>query len=71
MRKWAVFALRAEVLRHLLGLPSFRAYSRMLAGSDLLTDFCGVRTLEGIKMDVKKAPWSGLQSFLTRRGWRG
>jgi len=51
--EWAVFALRAEVLRHLLGLPSFRAYSRMLAGSDLLTDFCGVRTLEGIKWTSK------------------
>ena len=47
--EFAVFALRSEVLRHLLGLPSLRAYSRMLAGSDLLADFCGVRTLEGIK----------------------
>lgn len=50
---WAVFALRAEVLRHLLGLPSFRSYSRSLAGSDLLADFCGVRTLEGIKWTSK------------------
>jgi len=51
--EFAVFALRSEVLRHLLGLPSFRAYSRMLAGSDLLADFCGVRTLEGIKWTSK------------------
>ena len=50
---WSVFCLRAEVLRHLLGLPSFRAYSRMLAGSDLLADFCGVRTIEGIKWTSK------------------
>ena len=50
---FAVFALRAEVLRHLLGLPSFRAFSRLLAGSDLLADFCGVLTLEGIKWTSK------------------
>lgn len=49
----AIFALRAELLRHVLGLPSFRAYSRMLASSDLLSDFCGVRTLEGIKWTSK------------------
>jgi hypothetical protein len=50
---WSLFALRAEVLRHLLGLPSFRAYSKSLAGSDLLADFCGVLTLEGIKWSSK------------------
>jgi len=50
---WSVFCLRAEVLRHLLGLPSFRSYSRLLAGSDLFADFCGVRTIEGIKWTSK------------------
>jgi len=44
-----VFAFRAEWLRHLLNLPSFRAYSRMLASSDLLADFCGILTIERIK----------------------
>lgn len=51
--QFAIFALRAEVLRHVVGLPSFRAFSRMLASSDLLSDFCGVRTLEGIKWTSK------------------
>lgn len=50
---FAVFALRAEVLRHLLGLPSFRSFSRLLAGSNLLADFCGVLTLEGIERTSK------------------
>jgi thioesterase domain-containing protein len=50
---WAIFALRAEVLRHLLGLPSFRSFSRSLASSDLLADFCGVLTLAGIKRTSK------------------
>jgi len=51
--EFALFALRAELLRHVLGLPSFRSYSKMLASSDLLADFCGVRTLEGIKWTSK------------------
>lgn len=51
--EFAIFALRAELLRHLLGLPSFRAFSRALACSDLLADFCGARTLEGIKRTSK------------------
>jgi hypothetical protein len=32
----------------LLGNMSFRKLSRSIAASDLLADFCGVRTLEGI-----------------------
>ena len=51
--EFAVFAFRAELLRHLLNLPSFRAYSRMLASSDLLADFCGILTIEGIKWSSK------------------
>lgn len=48
-----VVALRMEVLRHLLGLPSFRALSRSLASSDLLADFCGILELDGIKWSSK------------------
>ena len=42
-RKFALKALRMEVLRMLLRNPSFRPFSRMVASSDLLADFCGVR----------------------------
>ncbi len=45
----AIKALRFEVLRGHLGNLSFRKLSRTIASSDLLADFCGVRTLEGIK----------------------
>jgi len=33
--EFAPTALRMELLRHLLGLPSFRSFSKSLAGSDL------------------------------------
>lgn len=47
--EFALKALRFEVLRMLLGNMSFRKLSRSISASDLLADFCGVRTLEGIK----------------------
>ena len=48
-RRFALKALRVETLRMLLGNPSFRQFSRTVAASDLLADFCGVRRLDGIK----------------------
>ncbi|MCC5023011.1 MAG: hypothetical protein J6386_09560 [Candidatus Synoicihabitans palmerolidicus] len=42
-------ALRVNVLRMLLGNMPFRQLSRTIASSDLLADFFGVRTIEGIK----------------------
>lgn len=48
-RQFALKALRVETLRMLLGNPSFRQFSRMVASSDLLADFCGVRRLDGIR----------------------
>lgn len=48
-REFALKALRVELLRMLLGNPSFRAFSRTVAASDLLADFCGVRRLDGIR----------------------
>ena len=45
----AVESLRLEVLRHLLGMPSFREFSRTVCASDLLSDFCGLRRLDGIR----------------------
>jgi hypothetical protein len=48
-RQFALKALRVEVLRMLLGNPAFRPFSRMVAASDLLADFCGVRRIDGIR----------------------
>lgn len=53
--QFAVYALRAELLRHMLGLPGFESFSMTLAGSDLLTDFCGCRTIEGIRWTSKSS----------------
>ena len=61
--EFAIYALRAELLRHLLGLPSFEAYSVTLAGSDLLTDFCGCRTIEGIRWTSKTSLHRASQLF--------
>ena len=46
--EWAVKALRIQTLRMLLGNPAYRVFSRMVAGSDLLADFCRVREIDGI-----------------------
>ena len=43
----AVYSNRVGLLRHLLGLPGFKAYSMTLASSDRLTDGC--RSLLGVK----------------------
>lgn len=48
-REFALKALRVEILRMLLGNPAFRPFSRTVAASDLLADFCGVRRLDGIR----------------------
>jgi hypothetical protein len=47
--QFALKALRVEVLRMLLGNPGFRPFSRAVASSDLLADFCGVRRIDGIR----------------------
>jgi hypothetical protein len=48
-RQFALKALRVEALRMLLGNPPFRQFSRTVAASDLLADFCGVRRIDGIR----------------------
>jgi hypothetical protein len=65
--EFALFSLRAEVLRHLRQLPSFREYSRMLATSDLFADFCGIRTIEGIKWTSKSTLARASQFFSTEQ----
>lgn len=37
----------------MLGLPGFRPFSRQVASSDLLANFCGLLTIEGIKWSSK------------------
>lgn len=55
-RKRAAFApvaLRMELLRHLLGVRSFREFSVDLCRGERLADFCGILTIEGIKWSSK------------------
>ena len=53
--EFAVYALRVELLRQMLGVPSFEAFSVTLASSDLLTDFCGCRSIAGIRWTSKSS----------------
>ena len=53
--EFAVYALRVELLRHMLGVPGFEAFSVTLASSDLLTDFCGCRSIAGIRWTSKSS----------------
>src|ERR1035438_9459547 len=48
-KRFALKALRVEVLRMLLGNMPFRRFSRTVASSDLLADFCGARQIDGIR----------------------
>jgi hypothetical protein len=61
---FALKALRVETLRMLLGNPSFREFSRTVAASDLLADFCGVRRLDGIR-GVSKSTLERASKFFT------
>lgn len=51
--KMAVEALRIELLRHVLGVPSFRLLSQQIAASDLLASFCGLLGIDGIRRTSK------------------
>ncbi len=53
--EFGLYALRAEVLRQMLGAPSFEAFSVTLASSDLLSDFCGCRSIAGIRWTSKSS----------------
>jgi IS5 family transposase len=68
--EFALFSLRAEVLRHLRQLPSFREYSKMLATSDLLADFCRIRLIDGIKWSSKSTLERASKFFGTEQ-WQG
>lgn len=51
--QFAVESLRLEILRHLLGRPSLRVFSVKVCQSDMLADFCGLLSLEGINKASK------------------
>ena len=53
--EFGLYALRAEVLRQMLGTPGFEAFSVTLASSDLLSDFCGCRSIAGIRWTSKSS----------------
>lgn len=65
----AIFALRVQVLRHVLGDLSLRDFSCRLSQSDLLGDFVGVRTLEGIR-GVSKSTLERATRYLPEEGVR-
>ena len=53
--EFAVYSLRVELLRQMLGAPGFEAYSMTLSTSDLYSDFCGCRTIDGIRWTSKSS----------------
>jgi len=63
-KQFAVKALRVQVLKAMLGNPSYRSFSRMVASSELLADFCGVRRLDGIR-GVAKSTLERASKFFT------
>jgi len=68
--EFAVFSLRAEVLRHLRGLPSFREFSRMLATNDFLADFCRIRQVDGIIKWSSKSTLDRASKFFDASQWQ-
>lgn len=51
--QFAIGSLRVAVLRHLLGMPSYRELAREICRSDQLADFCGLLHLDGIRGAAK------------------
>ncbi len=62
--RFALKAVRVEVLRMLLGNPAFRPFSRTVAASDLMADFCGVRRIDGIR-GISKSTLERASKFFT------
>jgi len=64
-KQFAMKALRVQVLKSMLGNPSYRSLSQSVARSDLLADFCGVRRIDGIK-GVAKSTLERASKFFSR-----
>lgn len=62
--QFALKALWVEVLRMMHGVMSYRNFSRMIASSDLLADFCAARRIDGIK-GVSKSVLERASKFYT------
>ncbi|MFA5263488.1 MAG: hypothetical protein WC378_06650, partial [Opitutaceae bacterium] len=62
--QFALKALRVETLRMLMGNPSYRQFSKAVASSDLLADFCGVRHIDGIR-GISKSTLDRATKFFT------
>lgn len=63
-KEFALKALRVETLRMLLGNPSFRQFSKTVASSELLADFCGVLRVDGIR-GISKSTLERASKFFT------
>jgi len=63
-KQFAMKALRVQVLKSMLGNPSYRSFSQSVARSDLLADFCGARRIDGIR-GVAKSTLERASKFFT------
>ena len=61
--QFAIYSLRVELLRHLLGVPGFEAFSMTLASSNLLADFCGIHSVLGVQWTSKSTLHRASQLF--------
>jgi hypothetical protein len=62
--EYAVRALRVNLLKMTLGNLSFREFSTMIAASDLLSDFCRARRIDGIS-GISKSELGRMLHFFT------
>ena len=68
--RYAIRALRMEVLRFLLGGISLRKTSLLLGSSDLLADFCRAREMDGIRK-ISKSTVERCSKLFTEEQVRG
>jgi hypothetical protein len=60
---------RCEFLRHKLGMPSFRDYSVRLAGDEVLSNFCKLRDIRGVR-NTSKSVLDRASKFFTQEQLR-
>jgi IS5 family transposase len=63
-KELALKALRVETLRMLLGNPSYREFSKTVAASELVADFCGVWRVDAIR-GISKSTLERASKFFT------
>jgi hypothetical protein len=62
--QFSIKALRLESLRMMMGNPSYRTFSRAVASSDMLADFCCARRIDGIR-GISKSTIDRASKFFT------